>query len=209
MASFTACQGIVYITTNNINNKIYIGQSTKNQKSYIGSGTFLKKAIKKYGKKNFTKEILIDNVSSIKELNSWEAFYINLFNSRNIEIGYNLVPGGNQQGGSHTKEAIEKIKIRSNLEDNKLLIRKIQKIASIALIGTHKSKEEKLRMLKSKFGKNRIIEIYNSNNTLLHFCNFSKEAEEFTKVKKSSIRNNLCGLSKSAGGYFFKYKNII
>ena len=51
---------IVYLTTNLINQKIYVGiHSTYNlNDGYIGSGTILSKAIKKYGKENFQKQIL-------------------------------------------------------------------------------------------------------------------------------------------------------
>jgi hypothetical protein len=54
MASF---QGIIYLTTNQINGKIYIGQTSINKHGYIGSGKLLKKAIKKYGKNNFIRTI--------------------------------------------------------------------------------------------------------------------------------------------------------
>jgi hypothetical protein len=32
-------------------------------------------------------------------------------------------------------------------------------------------------------------------------------ASKLTGVKRAAISNNLAGLSKSAGGYIFKYKN--
>lgn len=205
MASF---QGIIYLTTNQINEKIYIGQTSINKHGYIGSGKLLKKAIKKYGKNNFIRTILRNNINSLKELNLWEDFYINLFGSRNLEVGYNIVPGGSKGGFNHTSEVIEKIKARSNQEDNKLRIKEIQKLAIKARIGTHHSTEVKLQIVKTKFGYLKEIEIYKKDGEIIHICNLSKEASEFTGVKPSAIRNNLAGLSKSAGGYIFKYKEI-
>jgi hypothetical protein len=51
---------IIYLTTNLINQKIYVGvHSTYNlEDGYIGSGVGLKRAIKKYGKHNFNRQIL-------------------------------------------------------------------------------------------------------------------------------------------------------
>lgn len=56
----------VYKTTNLINGKIYVGVHGCNdvEDSYLGSGHLILKAIKKYGKHNFKKEILsvFDNI---------------------------------------------------------------------------------------------------------------------------------------------------
>lgn len=51
---------IVYKTTNNINGKYYIGVQNTDDNSYLGSGVSLTKAVKKYGKENFTKEIIAE-----------------------------------------------------------------------------------------------------------------------------------------------------
>ena len=51
---------MVYKTTNKINGKIYIGchQTTNITDEYLGSGKLLKRAIEKYGKENFVREII-------------------------------------------------------------------------------------------------------------------------------------------------------
>lgn len=51
---------IVYKTTNIVNNKTYIGihKTEKLNDGYLGSGNYFLKAVKKYGKENFEREIL-------------------------------------------------------------------------------------------------------------------------------------------------------
>ena len=83
---------IVYKTTNNINGKIYIGVSSNNYHHYKGSGLLIKKALKKYGAENFTKEILFsfdnkeDMLAKEKELVN-EEFLLR-------DDTYNIIEGG-------------------------------------------------------------------------------------------------------------------
>ena len=70
---------IIYKTINLVNGKFYIGQSKNNNSNYYGSGNLIKKAIKKYGKENFRKEILCI-CNSPQELNEQEKFWINKCN---------------------------------------------------------------------------------------------------------------------------------
>ena len=83
----------IYKTTNIVNNKIYIGKAENQKESYLGSGYILKKAIKKYGKSNFEKEIL-EHCTSRDMLNNREIYWIKAFNSTNPDIGYNITSGG-------------------------------------------------------------------------------------------------------------------
>ena len=48
----------IYKITNLINGKIYIGQDSNDRLDYFGSGLLIKRAIKKYGKENFNKQII-------------------------------------------------------------------------------------------------------------------------------------------------------
>lgn len=86
---------LVYKITNKINGHYYIGvHSTKNiEDGYMGSGTLIRRAVKKYGVRNFTREILFvfdtrDEAYAKEE----ELVNINLLQDPDC---YNLVYGGN------------------------------------------------------------------------------------------------------------------
>lgn len=91
-------RGIIYKTTCLITGKIYIGQhKIFSEKTldpwYIGSGPTLLKAIEKYGRENFKREILKDYIPSKKLLNVWEYIFTKKYNSTDPKIGYNIVCG--------------------------------------------------------------------------------------------------------------------
>ncbi len=94
---------IIYKITNLITSKIYIGQDSKNRSGYFGSGIYIKRAIKKYGLINFSKEIL-QHCKTIDELNLAEIFWINKLNSIDPNVGYNIAKGGNSvmHGRTHS-----------------------------------------------------------------------------------------------------------
>jgi group I intron endonuclease len=107
--------GYIYKTTNLINGKMYIGSSKKNPKdnwSYYGSGRNIVNAIKKYGKENFTKEILVESNNNIRLL---EKQYLENVNARYNLKYYNMTNDalGNDFHSNNTKKSIsEKLKGR-------------------------------------------------------------------------------------------------
>lgn len=116
---------LIYKITNNIDGKIYIGlysKSKENFQKYWGSGVLISRVIKKYGKENFSKEILEENISTISELFSKEIFYIDKYNSTNPKIGYNISKGGEghfAKHSNHTKNVLsEKAKVRLSNPEN-------------------------------------------------------------------------------------------
>lgn len=146
--------GYIYKTTNLINGKIYIGKhlATKFSLSYKGSGAILKQAFKKYGKENFKCE-LIAEATTEEELNNLEAYWINYFNSRDPEIGYNIVEGGlGTSGYHHSEEAKQKM---SEAKSGKALTEDWKtKIAEAGKCRTH-SPETKQKISNSNKGKKR------------------------------------------------------
>ena len=80
---------IIYQTTNLINSKKYIGRDAWNRPNYLGGGRALKDAIKKYGKKNFKKEIL-EYCNSKEELLEREAYWLKFYNVVEDSNFYNM-----------------------------------------------------------------------------------------------------------------------
>ena len=94
-------RGFIYKITNTINGKSYIGQTIQNVKerfyqhcatkcSKAVSNMAIHRAIKKYGKSNFTVEV-IEEIGSAN-LNDRERYWIKYYNSYNN--GYNSTKGG-------------------------------------------------------------------------------------------------------------------
>ena len=86
---------VIYKTTNLVNDKIYIGQDKNNNPNYLGSGKKLKRAIKKYGKNNFLKEV-IEICDSEELLNEREIFWISYYKSTDRKTGYNISDGSKE-----------------------------------------------------------------------------------------------------------------
>jgi group I intron endonuclease len=89
----------IYLTTNPINGKQYIGQHKgKPDDGYLGSGTGILRAIAKYGKENFTKEILCF-CETREEADQKEREYIKQYNAVEDKNFYNYQEGGNSADG--------------------------------------------------------------------------------------------------------------
>lgn len=133
--------GIIYKATNNINGKSYIGQTIKKLKCrksiHINSmnnknirDTYFYKALNKYGKDNFTWEVL-EECNSKEELDEMEFHYIKQYNTFNPN-GYNLTYGGEGTWGwiptEETRQKISKKHIGKKLsEDHKQKIKRCGK----------------------------------------------------------------------------------
>ena len=97
--------GYVYKITNLVNGKIYIGQRHWNgnpaDDAYMGSGgRHFTSALEKYGRENFSKEIL-KVCDTDTQLNVWELYYTKKFNpTLDPKVGYNRCFGPVQVAGN-------------------------------------------------------------------------------------------------------------
>jgi len=104
----------IYQLINIITGQYYIGQTRQTLEKRFASGhgyktcPYLHHAIQKYGAENFEYHILMIIESDDQELaNYWEDYYIDMFDSRNRELGYNIKEGG--ANGPHSEETKQKM----------------------------------------------------------------------------------------------------
>jgi group I intron endonuclease len=155
---------IVYKIKNLYNDKSYIGQTSlllderfsQHIKDSRKPKYLIHKALNKYGKENFTLNVLC--VCESKEvLNIMETFMIMVHKSHVSEGGYNLTWGGDGiYGYNHTEEAKKKMsemkigcKGRMKTEEEKRKIGEKNKINSIGnknMLGKHHTEETKRKM---------------------------------------------------------------
>lgn len=172
---------IVYITTNLKNGKQYVGDHSTNNinDGYLGSGTALKSALKKYGRKNFKREILEQCITKQLAFDLQEKYIIQ-YNTM-CPDGYNISPtGGIEMSGgklsNQTKEKMSLSKLGIKFSDkHKENLRK-------AHIGLKQSLETIEKRCKKTRGKKRSEE----------FKNLLRKPK--TEETKEKIRKSLTGI---------------
>ena len=117
----------LYKITNNITGQYYIGKRKGNEQGrYWGSGLRIKRHLKKYGKENFTYEILrVDNENKIFKLE--EKLITNNY-IKNNSLCLNLAPGGKGGFGNMPKDYMLGDKnVSKKLEVRKIISEKVSK----------------------------------------------------------------------------------
>lgn len=185
---------VIYKTTNLINGKNYIGQhkTEKPDDRYLGSGSALKAAIKKYGKENFKKEILL--VTTEETVNQDEIRIIKEYKEKG-EAQYNIAGGG--QGCSNpflylSEEEKQKIKQKQSKA------RKGKKSGSYGKTWKVKTKNKTVN-IKNTF--NRKVICLDDNKEF----ESASEAGRFYNIDSSSISKVCKGKRKKVNGLRFAY----
>ena len=191
--------GKIYKITNKINGKIYIGQTIKSLEERFQKHCWettikdkyhlnmaIKKAIRKYGKENFTIE-LIEEVETDK-LDEREVYWISFYDSYNK--GYNCTLGG--QNGATRKYSL------SWSEENEVIEAKylgfsskeigeayhIDRSTVNNIFKRHNLKMPNKRNLEDRINKDAFIQFLSTNPT----C---KEVENKFKICRCSVFNYL------------------
>lgn len=200
----------VYKITNKINGKIYIGIT--NQGSGVryykhwsdarkGDPCPMHKAMAKYGKENFTLEI-IDFADTYEELKEKEKFYIKKFNSMDRSIGYNLTEGGDGTFGRfHSEETKEKIR-------QKALGRKASEEAKKKMSESRKGKcSDKMKSHLQEISKIRCHKVYQYDKDLNFIAEYEsmRKASEATGINRDTIRLQLKNPPKNLNDWRIKF----
>lgn len=144
----------VYETTNLMNGMKYIGLTTTSEDGlYFGSGKEIRKAIKEFGKENFSR-VILQRCSGLAELTITEINWIRKVDAVASSDYYNLSSGGNHNpniGKPRTDETRKKI---SESHKGKKLSESTKKKLSNFRKGKTHSKETKQKISTALMGQN-------------------------------------------------------
>jgi len=170
----------IYKIINLINNKIYIGQRSSKilhelDTKYMGSGKIIKRAINKHGIENFIKEI-IEICESKEQLNEREIYWIEFYQSRNPEIGYNLTKGG---GGVNGLVCSDETRLKLSLAS---------KGRPVWITGKHHSEETKIKIGLAVKNRKIINPLMNKGKyNPMYGKHLSNEAKEKISIANKNI----------------------
>lgn len=187
----------IYRIRNLINNKTYIGQHkyTRLDDDYLGSGILIKQAIKKYGKGNFSKEILESNIETIELVNDFEQMYI-LFERAKGKAEYNIANGGYGHTGcipwNKGKETSEDVRRKiSEAKRGKKLSEEFGQKVSKALKGRKLSEEHRKKIGEANKGKCKGYEPWNKGKTNVYSEETKRKLSEAQKGNKNMLGKHL------------------
>lgn len=188
-------------------NKVYIGITCQkptarwqNGNSYRDSVIF-KRAIRKYGWKNFKHEILFSNVTENKA-KQLEVSLIRHY--KNLGLSYNITDGGDGVTGFHhtpeQKELISKrMKIWCNTPEGK------EQCSRGGRTNKGKKYNRKSGFSKGSYNMREVLQFSLTGEFIAKFKSMA-EASRLTHSNYCQIRKCLIGLGKTANNFIWKYE---
>ena len=184
------CHGYIYVTINKLNGMRYVGQHTKWNKLYIGSGSYLKRAILKYGRENFESYIIDASATNQKELNEKEEYYINeVFDAVKSPDWYNIKDGSQQNGNCFAGLSDEE-RIKISEKFRKSYKERIARGGKYPAQGLVHSTETRMKISKSLKGRKvssetgeKISKAISGDNHWTNRIPHSKESNELRSKK--------------------------
>lgn len=127
-------QPCIYKITNLVDGKVYIGQTTVGFEKRIREHLYklrndkhknehLQRAYNKFGETNFVFEILQE--CEIKEIDSLECYWIELFESTDRSYGYNFENGGNKNKKHHAETLTKLSELSKRNWENPIYLKKM------------------------------------------------------------------------------------
>jgi hypothetical protein len=188
----------IYKTTNLVNGKFYYGKhSTDNiNDGYLGSGTLLKKAIQKYDKSNFSREILCfcDSESDVYELEELVVTQVEV----DDPMCYNLIPGGyigpRLEGENHWNYG------RVTSDETKNKIRETYKKKF-----PNSTKKERLNFTDHIKKMSKKVSQFTKSGEFIKTWESTSAAARHLNIKPSRITDVCNGRRKSTLGFSWRY----
>ncbi|WMU08104.1 putative intron-associated endonuclease 1 [Clostridium phage vB_CtyS-FA67] len=215
-------KGIIYVAENIINGKRYVGQTIRkfeerqaqHKKDSERLDFKFYRAIRKYGWDNFNWAVIVEGVESVESLNSLEQYWIKELDT--FESGYNSTTGGEGYivSDETKKKLSESRKGRQFSEETKKKLSESKKGEKNPNYGKHLSEETKKKISGSKKGRTGannprskpVLQLDKETGEVIAEFAGIKEAERVTGINNGHISNVCRGERKSAGGYYWQYK---
>lgn len=179
--------GYIYMTTNKLNNMRYIGRRKSDiflGSKYLGSGVHLTRAVKKYGKENFTVSLL-EECNFADELIERETFYIKKFDAVNSDKFYNQSYGGPNEGFIKGGLNIAKTEHARKLNSEKHKGKKMPEEFCKHQSEIHKGKPS--GMLGHKHSDKTKLHLSNKTK----YNNLNRDSSIYLKISKSAKGNKM------------------